>query len=195
MKRSDIVFAITLILTVTSCKSSKNSQLEPGYRLNYNITSGQQSSNIEVTMKKAYGQWGFDYAVKDENLSGHIVATRTAVASSNELFHAFDGKDNTLTAATSLRISDSTFVKLNNGQSTDISYRIGFVKNTYSFQVVDKQKLKLQVNGKLKTLEVLYIKDIENKGHAMWVWNNAETPLIFRLKLGYELVIKDMYLP
>ena len=178
-----------------SCGAAKQVVVKPGYVLNYDVITNQKSVRLAVTMGPTKSDWSFDYEIPEEKIIGSVYMRKEAITNSSELFHSFNGVDKILTTSTSLRISDSTFESLQNGKATELSYRLGFVKNTYKYKVTERQKLKYLIDGKLKTLDVLYIEDTSNKGHTLWVWDNPTSPMILRLKFGYEVILKEIKLP
>lgn len=179
------------MVLLQACNSTKQVLVKPGYSMKYDIITNQNAVRLTVKMVNTESNWAFDYTVED-NISGSVKCVSSAVRSSNELFHSFNGINKVLESGTSLRISDSTFTEILNGTPTELSYRLGFVKNTLKYKLVEKQKHKYLINGKLKVVEVLYVEDTSKKGHALWIWNNPSTPLILRLKFGYELVLKEI---
>ncbi|MFT5722952.1 MAG: hypothetical protein ACI9JN_000057 [Bacteroidia bacterium] len=192
MKHFHTGFVVFLLLFGFSCGSIKNIGLEPDYKLKYDIITGQKSVRLEVLVVKDKPEWIFEYTIKEENLSGRIKSTAKAIDSSSELFHTFNGLDKTQTSATSLKISRHSYQQLKLGESVDLSYRIGFVKNTLPYKVVENKSLKYLIDGKLRMLNVLYIEDTLNKGHSLWVWDNPNAPIILRLNFGNEIVIKEI---
>ncbi len=183
------------LLLMQSCSSLKHVVLQKGYQLSYDVISNHKSVRLNVLLDNVKSDWVFDYTIPQESLEGTVYMRKEALNNSNELFHNFNGTDKTLTSSTSLRLSDSSYSLLNSGKSVELSYRLGFVKNTYQYKVVERQKLKYLVGGKLRTLEVLYIEDTSDKGHALWIWDNPAAPLILRLNFGYELVLKEIQFP
>ncbi|MFT5513241.1 MAG: hypothetical protein ACI8SE_001647 [Bacteroidia bacterium] len=195
MEHKLVVKTAIALAILASCGSTSKLALTSGCNLQYDVISSQKSVRVDVSLLQTQTNWDFDYTVQQENLSGKITISKQANLNSNELYHSFNGVNKSLTTSTSLRISDSSYLKLKSGEAVDLSYRIGFVKNTYAYKVVENQKIKYLINGKLKMLEVLYITDTSDKGLALWVWDNANTPLILRQKLGYEMVLKEISIP
>ncbi len=195
MNRKQAVYVLILFAHIVSCSSTKKLALQPGCTLQYDLVANQKSLRVDVKLLESSPKWKFDYVIQEDNLAAQLSSSSRAVKSSTELYHNFNGSDKMLNSSTALRLSDSTFQSLKNGDSAEISYRIGFVKNTYAYRVVENQKIKILINGKQRPLNVLYIEDLSDKSLALWVWDNPTTPLIFRHNLGYEMVINQMYIP
>ena len=195
MQRNYIKTAILLFVLQCACGTSNKLAINNGCILQYDLVTNQKSLRLEVNMLETKNQWKYKYEIKAEGLTAQINSTHGAVTGATELFHNFNGADKSLNSSTSLRVSDSTFKMLLNGDSTEISYRIGFVKNTFKYRVVEKQKIKVLINGKLKPLEVIYVEDLSDKGLALWIWNNPAAPIIFRHNLGFDMVISQMQIP
>lgn len=183
---------ILVVFIMCSCQGTKHLLVGPGYQMKYDLVTNQQSLRLDVNVVQTKGPWVYDYTVSGEDISGRITMTEKALQSSSELSHHFIGVDKTLTNSTSLRLSTASFNALSNGDTTNLAYRQGFVKNNLQYAVVEKQHLKYLIDGKLKSLEVLYVEDVQGKGNALWVWNNASAPIILRVKFGYELILKEM---
>jgi hypothetical protein len=180
------------IFSLFSCSATKRVPIKSNFIISYTIPSGDGTVQLDVHLSQSAPQWVFDYVVKGENLSGTIVSPNEAVQSSTELYHTFNGLDKTLTSGMSLRLSTASYQKLKAGYSVELSYRQGFVKNTLSYKVVQKQRVKYFVDGKQVGFKVLIIEDNMDKGNHIEVWDNPQAPLIFRLNLGFEMEVKEM---
>ena len=195
MEQKHLVKSVIAFAILVSCGTTSKIALKSGCSLHYDLVTSQKSLRVDVTMNQTEPGWEFDYTVQQENIAGKIKVSKSANNNANELYHSFNGVDKSLTSSTSLRISDSTYTALKAGETVNLSYRLGFVKNTYAYKVLENQKIKYLINGKPKMLEVLYIEDTSNKDLSLWVWDNANSPLILRHKFGYDMVLKEMYIP
>ena len=195
MNRKQSVYVLILFAHIVSCSSTKKLSLQPGCRLQYDLVANQKSLRVDVTLVESNAKWKFNYVIQEDNLAAQLSSSSRAVKNSTELYHNFNGSDKVLSSSMALRLSDTTFKSLRSGVSAEISYRIGFVKNTYSYKVVENQKIKVLINDKQRPINVLYIEDLSDKGLALWVWDNPTTPLIFRNNLGYEMVMNQMHIP
>jgi len=188
-----IRYSLLLFVSVfaISCGSTKKILVDGNTQLQYDLILANESLRLQINVV-ATNPRSFQYIVESQNITGSISMTSEAEDEATELYHNFAGEDKKLIKSTSIWLSDAVFNQLSKGLPTTISYRQGFVKNELEYKVVEKQKILYNVNGKPKSLDVLYIEDMHKKGFKIWVLNNVENPLILRLNFGWQLILKDI---
>lgn len=185
------VVVTVFIASIQAC-GSKPLILPGGTTLSYDLVMNQKPVRLTAKVEQFNPQLVFDYNVENEGIKGRFTVTQEALMVGTEIDHLFTGEAKTLTKTTSLRISDSTFHQLKNDGEAILSFRQGFLKNENIYKVVDNQTTTINFNDKPKTVDVLYLEDIHGKEFKFWIWDNPKNPIIIRMDVGWQMLLKNI---
>ena len=191
MTRPDILGFLFITAVLFSCGGSRSFPVQAGHTIQYDIISGKKSVRLTANIISNTDDFKFDYEVEGEDIAGTISVSSKARLEATELYHLFDGQKKYLSETTSLRLSSKAYAELNEKGESLIAFRQGFVKNELTYKVVDRPEVVFSLNGKPKAFKTLYLEDTAGKGFKFWIWDNGD-PLILRLDLGWQMVMKNL---
>jgi len=170
-------FAFSLVAQTNKMK------VAPGYKISWELSIGYP---FDINIIQLKPDFIFDWSMGDEN-KGKVTVTNEGLTGAKKLINDFNNGETIIyTKATTVIISEAIFKNLKAGKSVTINSNDTIQKLTF----VNKEKMNVLVDGKEVPFDVLYAETDIN--HKYWIWDNAETPFILKMDLGWVLQIKSI---
>jgi len=181
-----LILTLSLLVTVAISLHSQevaDVEITPGCRISWNLSLGYPF-NIIIDQVKPDFVFTWDMG---SNASGKNIIKAKAVKKAIKMTDYFnDGATVTMEDATTVIFSKALYKKMKAGSSTEMT--LDGIAQTLRF--VKSETLMVAVDGADVALNVIYAET--DKNGKFWIWDNAKTPIILRMELGWSLTIESI---
>jgi len=183
-----IVFSFVFVLIsltsgLTAQEAPATTTLTPGTKISWDLSLGYPF-NITVNSLKPNFAFSWDMG---EGATGNVTINGKALKKATKMIDYFEkGTDITMEDQTTVMFSKALYKKMKAGGSAEMT--LDGVSQTMKF--MKKEKMAVSVNGTGQSLDVLYAET--DKNCKFWIWDNAATPLILKMELGWSLTIQSI---
>ena len=177
-----IVVLLTMTISVRSQSTNKLS-IAPGYKLSWELSLGY---NFDIKIIELNPDFRFDWSMGQKS-SGEVTVKHDALLGAKKLINNFSNGDTiTYLKATTTLVSGSVYDSLKAGMSVNILSNDTLQELTF----IRIDKLNVLIDGIGTSLVALYAEtDLK---HKYWIWDNAETPFILKMDLGWTIELKSI---
>lgn len=201
MKKLLLLSGILMFTFAAVAQVNLQTVIKPGTKLIYAVDAGEQHYDFIVTVKALLPAVVFDWEMtNDNNSSGTITHTATAMTSANTLYNYFRPGPKTLDDQTlSVWISKNTFNGLTKNTKT-VMLKMNTNEEPKKMGVTkeDPTELKILLNGEKETVEQFTANDLNTVNAApeeqtyFSFASNAKMPIILQMKNGFYITLKEI---
>ena len=174
---------VLLAMTVSVKAQTNELKVVPGYKFSWSLSLGY---NFDINIIKLKPDFTFDWSMGNGS-KGQTIIKHEALMSAKKLVNYFSNGDTvSLVKATTVILSNPEYDSLKAGKPVNITSNDTLQKLTF----VKKGKMNVLVDGKDMSLDILYGET--NLKHKYWIWDNKDTPLIFKMDIGWTITIKSI---
>jgi len=174
---------ISITSNLTAQQAPLTTTLAPGTKISWDLSLGYPF-NITINSLKPDFVFSWDMG---EGTTGKVTITGKALKKATKMIDYFEkGTDITMDDQTTVMFPKVLYKKMKAGGSAEIA--LDGVVQTIKF--MKKEKMAVSVNGTGQSLDVLYAET--DKNCKFWIWDNAATPLILKMELGWTLTIQSI---
>jgi len=178
-----IVSSLLFMSFVKLSNQPDETWLKKGTQLKYKVNNDY---NFNVTLKNLDKLVEFDWSMKNGNTNGVIIMTPEALSDATVQHNFFTPGKETYTNMTTIWLSTKVFRSLK--ANRPIVIKPEYNEETLSLR--SSEKLKIKIDGIEKEVNILYGET--DKGSKFWIWDNQNAPIIFHMKISFEMEITDI---
>ena len=166
-----------------------------GFQLNYNLASGGRRYQFVVEIEKLRPAILFDYTLTlKTKVKGTIKISEKGVQSAKKMRNYFgNGHTNLPDSITTVWACLDTYNEI--VETGECRLHDGETFHSYeTYKLIGREEYTCEVNGKKETFYTLHIKgDVKKNPSEFWLLDDPDNPLIIRMKVGFEISLKEVF--
>jgi hypothetical protein len=178
-----LFFAFFLLGNFAKSQNIDDKWLSEGTVMKYIVNNDY---DFTLTLVNLQNGVEFDWTMKAGAKKGTVKMTSDALINATNQNNYFKPSDSAYTNMTTVWVSSKVYRSLKSNVPIVIKPQLS--DETLSFKGIEK--IKVKIDGKEKELSVLYAET--DKGSKFWIWDNPKAPIIFHMKLSFEILITDI---
>jgi len=154
----------------------------------YKVTNNEDKYDFIVRVKKFGSSINFDYDMPQKHHKANVNIQAGAVTDATRYQNYFSGKNLELSNESTVWLSKRNYQDLvADGETT-----MDFGDGAETFVRGNNGVLKINVKGKEKIITVFHVNNTSGNKKHLLVLTDAANPLIVRMDLGWNLVLKEV---